>query len=55
MPNVSAKKKRKSKGKRHPAHATSFDHIAKGLKLAGQYAIAAVFEKEAKRLRGIVR
>lgn len=50
------KKKKSRRGKQHPAHAASFANIAKDLKqLPGYYGAAAVFEKEANRLRGIVR
>lgn len=62
------KKYKSKKGKQHPAHAESFQRIAKHLRsilrggnikwLGGTEALCYVtgaFEKEAKRLRKIVR
>lgn len=53
--------KRRSKGKQHPLHAESLEHMARELELnrSGAYPtaieIAKVFRGEAKRIRSIVR
>jgi hypothetical protein len=61
MKKITTKPRRKSKGKHHPAHAASFEHMAAQLNTwtsnfpVYKNDLINLFETEAKRLRSIVR